>query len=42
MNAKKFVTSTQEYTHTPYLLGRATDDGQILKLLQPVKSQDFG
>ena len=29
MHTKKFVTSTQEKTHTPYLLGRATDDGQI-------------
>ena len=30
MHAKKFVMSNQEYTHTHYLLGRATDDGQIL------------
>ena len=42
MHAQKFVTSTQEYTHTPYLLSRVTDDGQISYLLQPVKSQDLG
>ena len=42
MHAKKFVTSIQKLTHTPYLLGRVTGDGQILKLLQPVKSQDLG
>ena len=42
MHAKKFVTSTQEQTHTPHLVGRATDDGQISWLLQPVKSQDLG
>ena len=29
MHAKKIVTSTQEKTYTPYLLGRVTDDGQI-------------
>ena len=42
MQPKKFVTSTQEKTHTPYLLGCVTDDGQISSLLQPVKSQDLG
>ena len=30
MHANKFVTSNREQTHTPYLLGRGTDDGQIL------------
>ena len=29
MHAKKFVTSNKEKTHTPYLLGRVTDEGQI-------------
>ena len=29
MHAKKYVASTQEQTHTLYLLGRVTDDGQI-------------
>ena len=29
MHPKKFVMSTQEYTHTPYMLGCVTDDGQI-------------
>ena len=42
MHAKKFVTSTQEQTHTPYLLGRVKDDGQISYLLQPVKDQYLG
>ena len=28
MHAKTFVTSTQEQTHTPYLLGCATNDGK--------------
>ena len=29
MHAKKFVTSNKEKTHTPYLLSRVTDEGQI-------------
>ena len=29
-DANQSVTSTLEQTHTPYLLGRATDNGQIL------------
>ena len=36
MHAKKFVKTYQEETHTPCLLSRATDDGQI----SPVKSQN--
>ena len=42
MHAKKFVTSNKEKTHTPYLLGRVTDDDQISELLQPVKDQYLG
>ena len=42
MHAKKFVTSIQKLTHTPYLLGRVTDDGQILKLFRACKKSRFG
>ena len=42
MHANKFVMSNKEWTHTPHLLSRVTDDGLISSLLQPVKDQYFG
>ena len=41
-DANPSVTSNREQTHAPYQLGRATGDGQILLLLQPIKKDLFG